>query len=561
MVGTVMDRTQPAYQSLIHGESYTGKAIVFGRDFMVSYHPVKDAHGRVIAMLGLGVDFTEGLKALTEQVLKIRIGKTGYVYAMDAKPGPEQGTNRIHPTLTGKSFIDLKDANGFEFIRDIITRKDGITRYSWINKVTGETRGREKIAAFGYLKDWDWVVVAGSYTDELNSVGAFLRNSMLAATLLVVVILVSMFVIMMNRWVSKPLQKAVLVTDKLAAGDFSGTTDFNTDDQPTENEVELLERGIQRMANSLRGLLEKIHISATQLAAASEQISASASHSSESARRQSDQTTQVATAMLEMSATVVEVSNNSQQAADAARGASDTARNGGKVVSETLATMRSIATSTNAAASKIGELGKSSERIGAIAAVIDDIADQTNLLALNAAIEAARAGEQGRGFAVVADEVRKLAERTASATREIAGMIENIQKEAREAVTAMQSGTHEVELGVAKTEGSGKALDQIIEMASRVGDMVSQIATAAIEQSATAEQVNANIANIAEMASQSTTNADETSKACTDLADLAISMQTILGNFKLNSSAERSPSNPLARNVPPSRRSERHAYN
>jgi methyl-accepting chemotaxis protein len=140
--------------------------------------------------------------------------------------------------------------------------------------------------------------------------------------------------------------------------------------------------------------------------------------------------------------------------------------------------MRSIAESTKAVASRITELGKSSEQIGKIIAVIDDIADQTNLLALNAAIEAARAGEQGRGFAVVADEVRKLAERTTKATKEIASMIESIQKETKSPVQAMEKGSREVQLGVEKTTASGAALGEIIRMSEQVGDMISQIAEA-----------------------------------------------------------------------------------
>jgi methyl-accepting chemotaxis protein len=332
-----------------------------------------------------------------------------------------------------------------------------------------------------------------------------------------------------TRSFTLPLQRAVQVLKNVAAGDLRDHLEV-----PAHDEVGELADSLNHTIESLGSLLATVSSQATQVAAASEEISASASQSSDSARRQSDETTQVATAMHQMSATVVEVSNNSSQAADAAREALETARSGGLVVNETLETMRSIASSTTAVAVRITELGKSSEHIGSIAAVIDDIASQTNLLALNAAIEAARAGEQGRGFAVVADEVRKLAERTTAATKEIAGMIAQIQNEAHEAVLAMENGSREVELGVTKTEGSGRALDNIIAMATRVGDMVAQIATAAAEQSATAELVNSNISNIAEMTSQSSINATETAKACTDLSNLAFNMQAVAGNFKLS---------------------------
>jgi len=356
--------------------------------------------------------------------------------------------------------------------------------------------------------------------------------------------------IMLTNLIATPLKQASEVLKRVADKDLTHTLDFHSQDEVGEMAVSL-----NKTIETFHAVLEQIQESASTLADSTDSIVGITEQSSESARRQADETTQVATAMHEMSSTVVEVGSNSQQAADAARHAADTARQGGKVVGETLATMRSIATSNSSISERITELGKSSEKIGAIASVIDDIADQTNLLALNAAIEAARAGEQGRGFAVVADEVRKLAERTASATKEIAGMIDSIQHEAREAVGAMQRGTQEVEQGVQKTEGSGKALDQIIEMATSVGDMVTQIASAATEQSATAETINANVANIAEMTQQSSLNAGETAKSCNNLSALANELLQVVEPFHLNTQGGRRPrraaAKPKVSHMPP----------
>ena len=293
---------------------------------------------------------------------------------------------------------------------------------------------------------------------------------------------------------------------------------------------------LNRMKNNLRGIIQSIAGTAEHVASASEQISSSATQQAQSAEAQKDQTTQVATSMQEMSSTVQQVSDNCNKAADAARQAAETAQHGGLIVKETLTRMQAIAGTVAATAKKMEGLGKSSDQIGNIISVIDDIADQTNLLALNAAIEAARAGEQGRGFAVVADEVRKLAERTTAATKEIAQMIKSIQIETRVAVTAMETGTREVEEGVTSTAKAGDSLKTIIQMSEQVGEMITQIATAATEQSSTSEQVHSNVEQIARLVKESATGAQQTAKACQDLSGLALDLQTMVGNFRLGSS-------------------------
>ncbi len=182
---------------------------------------------------------------------------------------------------------------------------------------------------------------------------------------------------------------------------------------------------------------------------------------------------------------------------------------------------------------KMEELGKSSDQIGRIIAVIDDIADQTNLLALNAAIEAARAGEQGRGFAVVADEVRKLAERTTTATKEIAQMIKSIQDEIKSALKAMEEGTAHVEDGVQSTVQAGDSLREIIHTAERVGEMVAHIATAGTQQSATAEHVKKSMQQIALLVKATASAAQGSATACQGLSELAVDLQQMVGNFQL----------------------------
>jgi methyl-accepting chemotaxis protein len=318
--------------------------------------------------------------------------------------------------------------------------------------------------------------------------------------------------------------------------------DLAIDDLQIKSADEIGKAGmaLNQMKDSLRDVIRSIAGTAEHVASASEQISASAAEQAKSAENQKDQTTQVAAGLQQMTATVQQVSENSSAAADASRRAAGLARDGGVIVEETLSKMRAIADSVSSTAKKVEELGKSSDQIGRIVGVINDIADQTNLLALNAAIEAARAGEQGRGFAVVADEVRKLAERTTIATKEIAEMIRSVQQETRTAVAAMEQGTKDVQDGVNTTARAGDSLKQIIQMSEEVGEMITHIATAATEQSTATEEIHKSMDQIAILVKESAVGAQQSAQACQDLSGLALDLQKLVSKFRLESGAEAS---------------------
>jgi methyl-accepting chemotaxis protein len=283
------------------------------------------------------------------------------------------------------------------------------------------------------------------------------------------------FVVLMGGLISKQLARLVQTLDErmrlIAGGDLCG------EDLPEDSgdEIAMVFGSLNTMQANLKQTIASVTEGAERVASASEEISASATEIAQSSETQKDHTAQVATAMQEMSATVMQVGDASTKASENARTAGDLAQKGGKIVADVVKMIQSVAESTRDTATKIETLGRSGDQIGVIIGVIDDIADQTNLLALNAAIEAARAGEQGRGFAVVADEVRKLAERTTNATKEVAGMIRTIQEETKKAVEAMKLGTSKVDAGVGAANQASEALTKIIESSVGMQDMVTTL--------------------------------------------------------------------------------------
>ena len=280
-------------------------------------------------------------------------------------------------------------------------------------------------------------------------------------------------------------------------------------------------------------LVKEILGSAGQLAAAAEELSAITDQANSGVMRQQGEIEQVATAMNEMSATVTEVSRNAGSAATAAQDADNQAKVGCDVVNTTVQTINNLASEVERTSQVIENLKGDSMSIGAVLDVIRDIAEQTNLLALNAAIEAARAGEQGRGFAVVADEVRTLASRTQQSTREINDMIERLQNGANQAVSVMEMGRAKAEESVEQAAKAGEALQAITGMVDSIKGMNMQIASAAEQQSSTAEEINRNIVNISEVSQETAGGSQQTASASEELARLASDLQSQVGKFKV----------------------------
>jgi len=354
-----------------------------------------------------------------------------------------------------------------------------------------------------------------------------------ARVLILIVILLAMLLgtlinLAVIRSITRGMSELSAAAGRMAEGDLSSSLRIDSSD-----EIGTAARSFNMMRDAFVDLLGKVSSSAVQVASSASTLNNTAEQMATGAEQAAVQAGTVATASEEMAATSGEIAMNSQMAAEGAQQANRAALNGASVVQNTLAMMNQIAARSKESSAAVESLGNRSDQIGAIVVTIQDIAEQTNLLALNAAIEAARAGEQGRGFAVVADEVRALAERTTRATREIGEMIRAIQVDTKGAVAAMEQGVAQVEAGTIEAAKSEGALQQILDQINAVTMQVNQIATAAEQQTATTSEISSNILQITEVAQGTANGAHNSATAANKLASLAEELQRLVGQFRI----------------------------
>jgi methyl-accepting chemotaxis protein len=366
---------------------------------------------------------------------------------------------------------------------------------------------------------------------EQSTLAALTTGKIIIATVTIAALLVGITAaIMIARSVIKPITAITNRLKDIAEGEGDLTQRV---DETRGDELGTLGKWFNVFVIRIQNLMQEVSASSKQVAAASTEIAASAEEMAAGLDKQTQQTQQVSAAVEEMSASVVEVARKSSEASANAKEAGNQASTGGEVVMQTVTEMKAIASQVTESANSVNNLGTKSEQIGQIIAVINDIADQTNLLALNAAIEAARAGEHGRGFAVVADEVRKLAERTTQATEEVAKSIREIQGDTKSAVECIEAGTQKVTSGVQLATNAGRALEQIVASSQALGSMVQAIAAAAEQQSAASTQISKSVESINAVTREAAEGAQQSSKAAADLSAQAENLQKLVGRFKI----------------------------
>ncbi|UCV02650.1 methyl-accepting chemotaxis protein [Dechloromonas denitrificans] len=527
-LGTPLGKQHPAYSMIRAGNSYIGWANLFGRNYMTKYSPIKDAKGEVVGLFSVGTDITSSLADLKKTVHQVKLGETGYVFVLNAKEGPAAGELLIHPVQEGKNIIGSVDGDGRSFIKEIIEKRNGVLRYPWLNKESGETRARDKIVVFNDLKELDWIVVSGSYAEEIFSLATHVRNIMLVAIVVLTILLLGVLSFFLNRIVIKPLAELVVSSRRVAEGDL--TVKLAT---PRQDEVGKVMNAMHQMAEKLSGVIGSVRAAADTINTASQNMSTTAAEISIATERQAQSTAASAAALEEVTVSITEVSKLAKDTELSSERTSSLTNQSVTAIHQAVADIESMANDVHASSDQVSRLLIRSEEVGGIANVIRDIADQTNLLALNAAIEAARAGETGRGFAVVADEVRKLAERTAKATQEIAAEIKQIQDDTRLTVEDMQAVTPKIQSGLNKVNEVAGMLESIADEAGQSRGRAVEVADATREQAIAANDIAGSVEQVAQMTEETNVTIHSNAENAAQLQRMAAELRDQVAYFKL----------------------------
>lgn len=547
-VGTYIPAINPdgtpngVISSVMRGETFYGRAFVVNAWYITAYEPMRDAEGEIIGVLYAGVK-QESVASLREGILATGVGDTGNVIVFGGS-GSSQGQLVISETGSrdGEEALEATDAEGNLFVQKLIASAKqagegqvSFTTYPW--EVGSEGDARTKIAASVYYEPWDWVITAETFEDEFQKNVASMRAAATSMIFTVVSIagvscLVSTALIfLLAKRFTKPLQIMTATLRDLSEGDGDLTQRVTVD---TRDEVADLAERFNCFVDKIHDLISDVRFAADEVADTARSIDEATQEVTLAADEQSAQTANIASAVEEMSASVIDIAKQSTEASEQADSSGREAEQGAEIVNQTIDGMRSIAAVVTESAASVEQLGERTQEIGEIIAVINDIADQTNLLALNAAIEAARAGEHGRGFAVVADEVRKLADRTTEATDGINKSIRTIQEDTLAVVNQMRSGTERVESGVELASSAGAALGSIKSVVRNVSGAIQSIAAAGEQQSVTSSAIASSIEKLSKSAQQAVESTGQTSRSVGTLSDRASHLQALVSRFKLH---------------------------
>ena len=463
-----------------------------------------------------------------KDISKLRYGGDNYFWINDYNA--RMIMHPIKPALDGKDLSDFADPNGkkifIEMAKIVTNGGEGFVPYQWPKP--GAEEPVDKISFVKGFEPWKMIIGTGIYIDDVNHNFYNVVYTLIIITLIILIPIITIS-ILINRSISSPINATTKAMDNISKGEGDLTQRLRTDGH---DEVANLALAFNTFIEKIQDSIIEVNQTNTELSAASLKLDEVAQSGKSHMEQQSQETYQVATAVTEMSSTVQEIARSAEQAASAVKGANEQATEGLDIMSQTTSGITELAQEVKSAAEVINQLEAESQSIGTVLDVIRGIAEQTNLLALNAAIEAARAGEQGRGFAVVADEVRTLASRTQQSTEEINEMIARLQKGTSDAVSVMNEGSAKATNTVELAGTSANALEKIVESVGTISEMTIQIATAAEEQSAVAKEIDQSVVRISKLSEESGENNNHVLESSSSLNHLGGKLKLIIDTFK-----------------------------
>ncbi len=543
--------TNPVMAAVLKGQSYRGLAYVVNAWYLTAYEPILDKTGAVIGMLYVG-EKLEGVSSLRKAIMGMKVGKLGYVGVIGGK-GEHKGQYIISKdgSRDGESIWDQKDIHGNAVVQTIIAKalkqpKGEAFYHEYIWQNPGDPQPRKKVSSVIYFEPFDWVIVAGTYEDDffgpVGNVHKMIKSLFVKLILAgILIILLSVFLaLFLARRLTQPMELATGLAEKIATGDLQQSREELAQTESSRiirsgDETGKLLQAFETMTTNLDSLIGQVHRSGIQVTTSATEIAASARELEATVAQQAASTTEVTATSREISATADDLAQTMDAVNVSLNETIGMAETGRRDLDHMEAAMRELVKATSSISSKLAVINDRANKISHVVTTINKISDQTNLLSLNAAIEAEKAGEFGRGFSVVAREISRLADQTAIATQDIQQVVAEMQTSVSTGVMEMDKFTDEVRRGVETMATQSTQLARIIDQVRIHGPQFTAVKDGMYGQSQGAQQISEAMSQLSTAAEQTKESLHEFKLATEQLNEAIGGLQTEVSKFKISS--------------------------